>query len=379
MKLRNILLSVAVLFITLCFLEGALFLFDTLGFFPNFYSELNKATPDFERKTGPGLYYAHPYISYEIKPDYKSKQVQINSLGYRGRSFSAKKPEGVYRVIALGASTTYGIYNQQNRTYPFLLEKKLQEDLHTKNIEVINAGLVSATTTESLIRFSLRIAPLEPDMIIIYHGYNDLVPRMFNDFSGDYFHYRKIMKSDFHIYEKLYLYKIFNAALLRRINEKVIMNQNLLHYTWKFDNLPDIPQRVENFNATSSDVFKRNFKDIITLARAADIQVVLMTFAFDDQQKNWNNYMPDELWGKGIRENNLVVKALAEQYDLPLVKFYEYGESDRRIFADSIHMNEYGNLKKAELIAQEIEPILEEAGFASPIPKATLENHGRAH
>ena len=132
MNIRNILLSVAALFITLCLLEGALFLFDTIGFFPDFYAELHKSTPDFEQKTGPGLYYAHPYISYEIKPGYKSKRVQINSLGYRGESFSAKKPEGVYRVIALGASTTYGIYNQQNKTYPSLLEKKLQQDLHTK-------------------------------------------------------------------------------------------------------------------------------------------------------------------------------------------------------------------------------------------------------
>lgn len=365
MKIRNFLLSIATIFITLCFLEGILFLFDTIGVFPKFFANLNKATPGFEKKTGPGLYYAHPYISYEMKPGYKGGRVQINSLGFRGKTFSEKKTEGVYRVIALGASTTYGIYNKQHRTYPFLLEEKLQKDLKTKNIEVINAGLVSATTTESLIRFSLRIAPLKPDMIIIYHGYNDLVPRMFNDFSGDYSHYRKIMKRNFHIYEKRYLYKIFNTALLRRVNKKVILNWNLLHYTWKFDNLPDMPQRVENFNATNSDIFRRNLGYIIDLARAADMRIVLMTFAFDDNQKNWNNHMPDELWGKGIRENNLVVKALAEQYDLPLVKFYDYGEMDKRIFADSIHMNGYGNSRKAELVAQVIKPILEKANFMS--------------
>jgi hypothetical protein len=58
-------------------------------------------------------------------------------------------------------------------------------------IEVINAGLVSATTAESLVRFYLKVVDLSPDMIAIYEGFNDIAPRVFNGFRADYYHFRK--------------------------------------------------------------------------------------------------------------------------------------------------------------------------------------------
>ncbi len=62
----------------------------------------------------------------------------------------------------------------------------------TNKIQVVNAGIVSVTTAESLHRLFVDILPIEPDMIILYHGYNDLVPRMFNEYSDDYYGFRKI-------------------------------------------------------------------------------------------------------------------------------------------------------------------------------------------
>ena len=46
------------------------------------------------------------------------------------------------------------------------------------DVDVINAGLASWTSYESMINFELRLLDLEPDLLIMYHAVNDLHARM---------------------------------------------------------------------------------------------------------------------------------------------------------------------------------------------------------
>jgi hypothetical protein len=46
-----------------------------------------------------------PQPGYEVKG--AKIHIKINSLGFRGDEFSKVKPQGVFRIVAIGASTTF--------------------------------------------------------------------------------------------------------------------------------------------------------------------------------------------------------------------------------------------------------------------------------
>jgi lysophospholipase L1-like esterase len=99
--------------------------------------------------------------------------VTINTLGFRGPEVAAEK-EDVYRIVALGESTTFGFtMEQHDEPWPEVLERLLRERSgFSRKIEVINAGLPGFTVRDNLRRLPADIAPIKPDMILSYHGYN---------------------------------------------------------------------------------------------------------------------------------------------------------------------------------------------------------------
>jgi len=112
----------------------------------------------------------HVYV-----PDmYGREEIWTNALGYRDDEIAVPKPEGVYRIVCIGGSTTLeGVRNDQ--TYPNLLEAKLREALNMPDLEVINTGvygLNSAGETRKLDQY----LDLYPDFIVHYNFINDLSP-----------------------------------------------------------------------------------------------------------------------------------------------------------------------------------------------------------
>ena len=113
-------------------------------------------------------YIGHPYLNYFPNPEYSREWSTgthtHNSLGYRDKEFSINKPEGIFRIVAIGGSTTNTIAVHDNeKTYPSYLNRILKADYGYANVEVINAGVGGYTTWESLINLEYRILDLEPD------------------------------------------------------------------------------------------------------------------------------------------------------------------------------------------------------------------------
>jgi lysophospholipase L1-like esterase len=99
--------------------------------------------------------------------------ISINSLGFRGPEISASK-DGAYRVVALGESTTFGMTIQPgDEPWPERLEQIIRQRLKTRRpVQVINAGVPAYGIYDNLRRLSAEILPLQPDLIISYHGAN---------------------------------------------------------------------------------------------------------------------------------------------------------------------------------------------------------------
>jgi lysophospholipase L1-like esterase len=104
---------------------------------------------------------------------YFQSGISINRLGFRGGEVRLKKG-AAYRIVALGESTTFGCtLNSTDRPWPELLAQLIAERLKPgRPVEVINAGVPGYDLQINLGRLEKEILPLQPDMIISYHGFN---------------------------------------------------------------------------------------------------------------------------------------------------------------------------------------------------------------
>jgi uncharacterized protein YjbI with pentapeptide repeats len=100
-------------------------------------------------------------------------QAFINSHGFRSEEFSNQKPNNTYRIFALGGSSTFGLEVYDDETWPAYLQKKFDEIDLNVNIEVINVGISAANSGTERKLIEDRIVNLDPDLIIMYDGWND--------------------------------------------------------------------------------------------------------------------------------------------------------------------------------------------------------------
>jgi len=142
--------------------------------------------------------WAHIYSRYrtwELNPDYHSdfrtKGKKIHSPdGFReDKAVEKKKPEGTFRVIAMGASVLYGLGSDGTQDYPYtpalmndatidyFLEQMVNEELAkrgvSKKVEIINAAVSGYHTFHHLIYLNEVLWEYEPDLVIFLDGHND--------------------------------------------------------------------------------------------------------------------------------------------------------------------------------------------------------------
>jgi hypothetical protein len=77
-------------------------------------------------------------------------------------------------VLTLGASSTFGFFNTDDKTYPYLLERRLNKLCQgPKRFEVINFAIPDAEADEIQAMFVAEGLALDPDVITFYEGRND--------------------------------------------------------------------------------------------------------------------------------------------------------------------------------------------------------------
>ena len=117
---------------------------------------------------------------YTPTPGYEAKggqiHIKINSLGFRGDEFTRAKPANTFRIVCLGASTTFNSEVSSNHaTWPHRLQEKLRQAYPGVNIEVINASLGGYVASDNLKNLRHRVLPLDPDLVIYYEANNEIV------------------------------------------------------------------------------------------------------------------------------------------------------------------------------------------------------------
>lgn len=115
-----------------------------------------------------------PELGFRLRPGYQSEKIRINAVGFRGKDVAAAKPGHTVRVIAVGDSITFGWGSGEDLTYPVLLERLLNPAADSHAFEVINAGVPSYSSFQVRLMVERRIPSLQPDVLVVCVGWNDL-------------------------------------------------------------------------------------------------------------------------------------------------------------------------------------------------------------
>jgi len=106
--------------------------------------------------------------------------ITINSLGFRSPEIPATKPAGTLRVAFLGESTTYCAEVSSNEAaWPHLVWQSLTDAWPSTTVDYVNAGIPGYGVADSQRNLEGRVAQLDPDVIVIYQGVNDLTYNTF--------------------------------------------------------------------------------------------------------------------------------------------------------------------------------------------------------
>ncbi len=311
------------------------------------YSLYSYLSPDDQR------YVRHHYLNYYPNPGYHRGKTHHNSLGYRNDEFPAKKPEGVYRIVLLGGSTTYDIgIDDNDKTWSAQMERILRDKYGYKNVEVINAGVGGYNSWETLINLEFRVLDVDPDLIIEYEGTNDVHARFVDpaSYRGDDSGRRKQ-------WDPPSIFFLEHSALFRVILRKLGVTQQVGIGNFITPRTAYGPSSVAKRNPMEllkknpPIYFERNLNNMVAISKANGVEMLFSTWAYSPYL---DDYASTDYYQKGFEENNEVVKEVARKNEIPVFDFAAVMPKDKKYWHDGRHVNELGAEKMAELFAEYI-------------------------
>ena len=109
-----------------------------------------------------------PNASAEYRPPGRAPfLVRVNSMGFRGAERSLIKAPGIFRIVCVGGSNTYGADLSDHETWPHQLETRLNRDASgASRFEVWNLGVSGYNSLQLLAVAQEALARYQPDLII---------------------------------------------------------------------------------------------------------------------------------------------------------------------------------------------------------------------
>jgi lysophospholipase L1-like esterase len=296
----------------------------------------------------------HHYLNYFPTPNYRRGKTSHNSLGYRDKEFPVKKPVGKFRIVALGGSTTYTIEVEDNdKMFTRQLQNVLRDSFGYDAVEVINAGVGGYNSWESLMNLEFRVLDLNPDLIIVYHGTNDVHTRLVarESYKGDNSGRRKQWSAPYvsPAVQHSYLVRIISSkldlGLFRR--EGLGSYVNAPTYKGQGSSNPSTDPMVL-LEVHPPSYFRRNLTNMVVITRAHGADILLSTWAHSPY---FNDYASTAYYQRGFQENNAVIREVAAERGVRLFDFAKKMPKSKEYWSDGRHVNEKGALAKAQLFA----------------------------
>jgi hypothetical protein len=272
-------------------------------------------------------YQPHPYCIYTKTPDYTGIAqfglCRFNNFGFSSQN-NTEVIKSKIRVICIGGSAVeLSFGDNPDNTFPHWVGLFLGD-----KYEVLNAGVCGYTTAEMLVNFELNLLDFNPDYLVVYEMFNDvLYGGLPSGFKSDYSHIRKN--------EGL---TGGSRCLTDRINKPIIPAQ-------------EIPEKAVL-------TYKRNLKSICSIALANGVHPILVKYNYNPTIETSETIYPldgmglndsTKMFVNGLKRYSEVPKTLSKENDK--ISYLETEPILERDFVDSCHFKTSGMKKMGKSIS----------------------------
>lgn len=275
------------------------------------------------------LFVGHPFVSHVNSP-----RPGINSLGFEDREHPREKPPGVIRIACVGGSTT--------ASYAWEFESVLIL-ASADRVEVMNFGMPSWTTAESLVNLALTAQDFKPDVLIIQHAVNDTAPRLYPGFRSDYSHWRLPFRRRFGgldaflaRHSQLYAYWLWTRGL-REFDLKACQARLLGNNAATGPDGGPLPE--------TAIAFERNIRTMVNLGRSWGARSFLVTMPHRTPAPH------EETLVTAMHDHNKRLRRLATTLGSGLIDLAEVFRDRDDCFQDLVHFKLEKRVDKAAAIA----------------------------
>lgn len=297
-----------------------------------------------------------------------------DNLGFRGDYLTVPKPSNEFRIFMVGGSTTECLYLDDSKAITRVLQDALSKSGAGRfTVKVYGAGKSGDASDDHCSMIVHRIVQLEPDMIILFAGVNDLTRSIFG---YDYLHYvleappvkiplLKSLATESQIVRRVrYLFRK-SPSNVRAKSQNIYLHSRYREAAQLCASTPTSDQKPR----VEVAAYANNLKTIAGVAMAHGIRLVLMT-----QQSTWNGSNTpnlkewqsmlcrgnvryrEELMDEALEAFNNQMRQAAQQYSVPLYDLARTMAKSREFFYDDVHFNDQGahaaGLQLAALIQQ---------------------------
>lgn len=309
------------------------------------------------------------------------------SDGLRGDEISK---DDAYRILAIGGSTTACLYLDQDKAWPYALQKKLSE-FTCKKVWVGNAGKAGLSTREHLMHVKYLLPQFSRiDAIIILVGCNDLFRRLIEDdnydprFLENYAsRQRKLMNGAFSrtpYYSGKYRFKTgyydqtaigsLYIQLKTAYTRKTLIQDVEGEYVSRLQNLrKDAHTLVDRLPDLDSGLaeYRNNLNAIIDMVQSKSIRLIfitqpsllrpnmpqhekdLITSGWIENEKSGRYYTAEAL-SEGLERYNEELKRVCRNRGIELIDLAAILPRSTDVFYDEVHLNDHGSLLTADII-----------------------------
>jgi lysophospholipase L1-like esterase len=128
----------------------------------------------------------HGELGYRQKPGSRYQYgngtvATANAMGFRGPVVALPKPPGTFRIVLLGESTTHGWGVSDDETIDAYMRRLLAQRYPTRKFEVVNLAFDGYDAYQQYERLRSDGLRLEPDLLIVNAGINDVRNARFPD------------------------------------------------------------------------------------------------------------------------------------------------------------------------------------------------------
>jgi lysophospholipase L1-like esterase len=343
----------------LCILElGLRVWFSTQG------TELDRARYLYDRatleaKNPSALFVGVPYLNYTLNPE----AAGVNERGIRGRLVEVPKPPGVFRIVALGGSTTYGHNLEVSESWPNQLQQTLLVQYSRRNVEVINLGVPGYNSLDSVVNLATRGLALEPDLIIVYDGVNDIADRLYEDpacYQTDtpLFGIGKNRGTWQPASRELPPSALYRFAALQFgwMEDPTTITGNMGITGW----CPPASEIVADVSVLAQKppiYFERNERSIAAIAQSGGVQILFSSIAWDVAAARQALAADPSLKGTetlmlAIDEHNALIQKIAEETGALFVDLAGEMGDGPYFQGDQLHQSAEGTRRQAEIYAR---------------------------